>query len=177
MRLEFLRVLCVFVVRSRSFARHPPPPAKDNWRRGSNSSSKTQVLTIRKRHLAERGEEGLLPFSALRAMKLGRNFSVIVGKWAQRAISRNGALWQKARLSSVFRPDPPQRAISRNGNLWLGARGKRGFLRLRPSCGALWSIKRLRLADPSIHRAAIRLRSCSMVRHWDSASAGWPVFW
>jgi hypothetical protein len=71
--------------------------------------------------------------------RAARNFSIILGKWAQRATTRNGALWQKAQKSSVFSQGPPQRANSRNGILWPGARGKRGFWRFRPGYGALWS--------------------------------------
>jgi hypothetical protein len=34
-------------------SRHPPPPANDNWRSGSNFPRKTHVFAMQERHLAE----------------------------------------------------------------------------------------------------------------------------
>jgi hypothetical protein len=69
--------------------RYPPPPAKDNWRKGSNSSRETHVLTIRQRHLAGRGRragggtairEGEAPAEPPIHPRLGRTLTI----WAWR---------------------------------------------------------------------------------------------
>src|SRR5436190_1052974 len=38
--------------------RLPPPPANENWRKGSNCSRDMHILTIWRRHLAEGGVAG-----------------------------------------------------------------------------------------------------------------------
>jgi hypothetical protein len=65
---------------------------------------------------------------------------------AQRAKRGNGALWKKAGKSSIFPLYPPQRAISRNGNLWQKHRRKVPTFRFLTRYGALWSLSAARLS-------------------------------